>query len=596
MRNSTTAYWNDNDQERLQMDTIATHLINALSRSGVRRVYGLPGDSLNGFTDAIRRTGEVTWEHVRHEETAAFAAAADAALTGDLAVCAGSCGPGNLHLINGLYDAQRSRVPVLAIAAHIPRSEIGSEYFQETRPQDLFRDCSVYCELVSTPEMAPRIFAMAIRAAVEESGVAVVVVPGEIFLAPGDEKHWLTRPIKATKSVIRPDEVSLRQAAQILNDGEKVTILGGAGVQGAHDALVQLAGTLNAPVVHALRGKEFIEYDNPFDVGMTGLLGFTSGYKAIKEADTLLMLGTDFPYQQFYPQDARIVQVDIRGRNLGRRRPIDLGLVGSVADTLEALQPLLVQKQDRTHLDRSLRHYARTRKSLDGLAVNDRDKTPIRPEYVAGLVSRLASDDAVFTVDVGSPVVWAARYLTMNGTRRIVGSFNHGTMACAVPHAIGAQTAFPHRQVVALAGDGGLTMMFGELITLIQNRLPVKVIVFNNSSLNFVELEMKAAGIVNFGTDLTNPDFASVGRALGAFGKRVEHPGELEQAVTEAFAHQGPAIVDVVTARQEMSVPPVVSAEQAKGFSLYAIRTIMAGRADELLDLITTNVSRRILD
>lgn len=399
-----------------------------------------------------------------------------------------------------------------------------------------------------------------------------------------------------TRSVVRPDDVSLRQAAEILNAGERVTILGGAGVEGAHDELIRLAGTLNAPVVHALRGKEFIEYDNPYDVGMTGLLGFSSGYKAIKESDTLLMLGTDFPYQQFYPEQARIIQVDVRGRNLGRRTPIDLGLVGTVADTLAALQPLLTQKSSRDHLDRSLRHYAKTRKTMDGLAVNDRDRTPIRPEYVAGLADRLASDDAVFTVDVGSPVVWAARYLRMNGRRRLIGSFNHGTMACALPHAIGAQTAFPGRQVVALAGDGGLTMLFGELITLLQNGLPVKVIVFNNSSLNFVELEMKAAGIVNFGTELVNPDFAAVGRALGAFGRRVEHPGELEQALTDAFAHDGPAIVDVVTARQELSIPPAISAEQAKGFSLYAIRTIMAGRADELLDLVTTNVSRRLLD
>jgi pyruvate dehydrogenase (quinone) len=577
------------------MATVATQMLAALTRSGVRRVYGLPGDSLNGFTDAIRRSGDVTWEHVRHEETAAFAAAADAALTGQLAVCAGSCGPGNLHLINGLFDAQRSRVPVLAIAAHIPRSEIGSEYFQETHPQDLFAECSVYCELVSTPEMAPRILELAMRAAIEENGVAVIVVPGEIFLARAVESAWLTKPILPTRSVVRPDDEGLRRAAEILNNGERVTILGGAGVAGAHDALIRLAGTLNAPVVHALRGKEFIEYDNPYDVGMTGLLGFASGYKAIKEADTLLMLGTDFPYQQFYPDNARIVQVDVRGRNLGRRTPIDLGLVGTVADTLAALQPLLAQKSSREHLDRSLRHYAKTRKTMDGLAVNDRDKTPIRPEYVAGLANQLASDDAVFTVDVGSPVVWAARYLRMNGKRRLVGSFNHGTMACALPHAIGAQTAYPGRQVVAFAGDGGLTMLFGELITLLQNHLPVKVIVFNNSSLNFVELEMKAAGIVNFGTDLVNPDFAAVGRALGAFGRRVEEPSELEHALTDAFAHDGPAVVDVVTARQELSIPPAISAEQAKGFSLYAIRTIMAGRADELLDLVTTNVSRRIL-
>ncbi len=578
------------------MATVADHVIATLRASGVRRVYGLPGDSLNGFTDALRRSGAISWEHVRHEETAAFAAAADAALTGELAVCAGSCGPGNLHLINGLFDAQRSRVPVLAIAAHIPRTEIGSGYFQETHPQDLFRECSVYVELVSTPEMLPRILHMAMRAAVEERGVAVVVIPGEIFSAKADPTPWQTKPVVKTRSLARPDDASLRAAAAILNDAQAVTILGGAGVGGAHDALVTLAATLKAPVVHALRGKEFIEYDNPYDVGMTGLLGFASGYKAIKEADTLLMLGTDFPYQQFYPDHATVIQVDIRGRNLGRRTPIDLGLVGSVADTLAALQPLLRPKSDSAHLDRALRHYRRTRKTLDDLAVNDRDRTPIRPEYVAGLVNTLASDDAVFTVDVGSPVVWAARYLSMNGRRRLIGSFNHGTMANALPHAIGAQTAYPQRQVVALAGDGGLTMLFGELITLVQNRLPVKIVVFNNSSLNFVELEMKAAGIVNFGTDLTNPNFADVAHALGIFGRRVERPDELRAALADAFAVDGPAVVDVVTARQELSIPPAITAEQARGFSLYAIRTILAGRADELLDLVTTNVARRILD
>jgi pyruvate dehydrogenase (quinone) len=578
------------------MATVAQHVITALTISGIQRVYGVAGDSLNGFTDAIRRSDAITWEHVRHEETAAFAAAADAALTGQLAVCVGSCGPGNLHLINGLYDAQRTRVPVLAIAAHIPLAEVGSGYFQETHPQELFRECSVYCELVSNAEMAPRIVEMAMRAAVEDGGVAVVVIPGEVFLSRLGDDGWDTRPVLPTRSVVRPDDASLRRAADILNAGERVTILGGAGVAGAHDELIRLGGTLHAPIVHALRGKEHIEYDNPYDVGMTGLLGFASGYKAIKEADVLLMLGTDFPYGQFYPDNARIIQVDIRGRHLGRRVPIELGLVGTVKDTVAALQPLLAQKNDRDHLDRALNHYRRTRKSLDSLAVNDRNRTPIRPEYVAGLVNRLASDDTVFTFDVGSPAIWAARYLTMNGRRRLSGSFTHGTMACAVPHAIGAQTAYRNRQVVALAGDGGLTMLFGELLTLVQNDLPVKVVVLNNSSLNFVELEMKAAGIVNFGTDLRNPNFAAVAEAIGIFGRRVEQPGDLEQALADAFAHHGPALVDVTTARQELSIPPAITAEQAKGFTLYAIRTILAGRADELLDLVTTNVARRILD
>ncbi len=576
------------------MTTLADHVILTLQASGVTRMYGLPGDSLNGLTDAIRRADDFSWEHVRHEETAGFAAAGDAALTGQLAVCAGSCGPGNLHLINGLFDAQRSRVPVLAIAAHIPQSEIGSEYFQETRPQELFRECSVYCELVTTPESAPRVLQMAMRAAVEENGVAVVVIPGEIFLHKAGDLR--VSPVLPTHSICRPADDELRRAATILNNSDKITILAGAGAEGAHDELVTLAATLKAPVVHALRGKEFVEYDNPYDVGMTGLLGFASGYKAIKEAEVLLMLGTDFPYRQFYPERATVIQVDIRGRNLGRRTPVDLGMVGSVGDTLAALQPLLSTKDDRTHLDRSLKHYRKTRRRLDELAVNDRDKTPIRPEYLAAEADRLAAADAVFTVDVGSPVVWAARYLTMNGRRRLLGSFNHGTMACALPLAIGAQTVDRNRQVVAFAGDGGLTMLFGELITLSQNRLPVKVIVFNNSSLNFVELEMKAAGIVTFGTDLQNPDFAAVARSLGLFGRRVEQPGDLESALTEAFAHDGPALIDVVTARQELSIPPAITVEQAKGFSLYAIRTILAGRSDELLDLVSTNVARRILD
>ncbi|MDH6242827.1 ubiquinone-dependent pyruvate dehydrogenase [Mycobacterium sp. OTB74] len=577
------------------MPTVADHIITTLQISGVDRVFGLPGDSLNGFTDAIRRADGFAWEHVRHEESAAFAAAGFAAVTGQLAVCAGSCGPGNLHLINGLFDAQRSRVPVLAIAAHIPAAEIGSQYFQETHPQELFRECSVYCEMAGTPETALRVLQMAMRAAIQEQGVAVVVIPGEVLLHRAHDAARI-RPVLPARTIARPDDASLTAAAAILNQGSRITILAGAGVAGAHEQLVELAGTLKAPIVHALRGKEFVEYDNPYDVGMTGLLGFASGYKAIKEADVLLMLGTDFPYQQFYPDDATVIQVDIRGSHLGRRTPIDLGLVGTVQDTLIALHPMLAPKTDRIHLDRALNHYRRTRERLDSLAVNDRDRTPIRPEYVAGLVNRLAADDAVFTVDVGSPVVWAARYLTMNGRRRLIGSFNHGTMACALPLALGAQTVDRRCQVVALAGDGGLTMLFGELITLVQNRLPVKLIVFNNSSLNFVELEMKAAGIVTFGTDLHNPNFAAVAQACGLFTRRVEQPAQLESAIAEVLQHDGPALVDVVTARNELTIPPAITAEQAKGFSLYAIRTLLAGHSDELLDLMTTNVARRILD
>ncbi|ODR00758.1 pyruvate dehydrogenase [Mycobacterium sherrisii] len=577
------------------MSTVADRIIEALKATGVQRIYGLPGDSLNGFTDAIRRAEGISWEQVRHEEAAAFAAAADAALSGRLAVCVGSCGPGNLHLINGLYDAQRSGVPVLAIAAHIPLSEIGSGYFQETHPQQLFKECSVYRELASTPEAAPRIVEMAMRAAVEECGVSVVVIPGELFVRRAKDDRPV-RPVVPARSLQRPDNESLAKTAQVLNGSDRVTILAGAGAAGAHDQVVELASVVRSPVVHTLRSKEHLEYDNPFDVGMTGLLGFASGYKAIREAEVLLMLGTDFPYRQFYPQNATVIQVDICGSRLGRRTPVDIGLVGTVKDTLAALLPLLRRKLDGAHLDRALRHYRKTRASMDALAVNDRNRTPIRPEYVTAIVDRLAADDAVFTYDVGSPVIWAARYLTMNGRRRLIGSSTHGSMAGALPHAVGAQTADRSRQVIALAGDGGLAMLFGELLTLRQNKLPVKVVVFNNASLNFVELEMKAAGFVTFGTDLHNPDFAAVARALGLFGVRVETPCELEPALKRALSHEGPAIVDVITTRQELTIPPAITAEQAKGFTLYAIRTILAGHGDELLDLVTTNVARRILD
>ncbi|GIT79828.1 pyruvate dehydrogenase [Leifsonia sp. LS1] len=577
------------------MPTVADTIVEIIKDAGVKRVYGIPGDSLNGFTDALRRDGDVAWEHVRHEEAAAFAAAAEAALTGELAVCAGSCGPGNLHLINGLFDANRSRVPVLAIAAQIPGPEIGSTYFQETHPQDMFREAAVYTELVSIPEQLPRVLEIAMRTAVERRGVAVVVVPGEIFLKESTGRRT-SAPIVYSPRVTRPTDGELRAAADILNGAKKVTILAGAGVEGGHTELIRLAGALKAPVVHALRGKEFIEYDNPYDVGMTGLLGFSSGYRAMESCDVLLMLGTDFPYQQFYPSKAKIIQVDLRGENLGRRTPIDLGLVGSVADTAEALLPLLKERSDTKHLDSSTAHYAKARKSLDELAVNDRNRTPIHPQYVARLISELATDDAVFIPDVGSPVVWAARYLRMNGRRRLIGSFSHGSMANALPHAIGAQAAFPDRQIVALAGDGGLAMLLGELLTLRQNRLPVKIVVFNNSSLNFVEVEMKAAGFVNFGTGLDNPDFAQVAQAIGLHGQRVEKPDELESALRTAFAHDGPALIDVVTARQELSIPPAITAEQVKGFTLYALRTIMSGRGDELVDLADTNIFRRLFD
>lgn len=566
---------------------VAEAMVASLKANGVKRVYGIPGDSLNGFTDALRKDGSITWAHVRHEEVAAFAAAAEAELTGELAVCAGSCGPGNLHLINGLFDATRTRVPVLAIAAQIPSQEIGSNYFQETHPESLMADACVYTTLVSDPSQMPRAMEIAMRTAIEKKGAALIAIPGDVALK--EALNTRTPVIKQTNPIVVPNDDELAEAAELLNSAKKVTILAGAGSKGAHDEVVALADALGAPIVHAFRGKEWMEYDNPFDVGMTGLLGFASGYRAMDACDTLLMLGTDFPYQQFYPDNAKTIQVDIRGDQLGRRHPLDLGLVGTVRDTAAALLKLVEHKKNRAHLKDSLTHYKKTREKLNELATDKRKSGPIHPQYVARIIDELADDDAVFTADVGSPVVWLARHITVNGKRRILGSFNHGSMANAIPQGIGAQWSHPGRQVITLSGDGGLTMLMGDLVTLTHAQLPVKIMVFNNSSLNFVELEMKAAGFVNYGTDLINPNFADMANAMGIFGQKVDNPGQVKDAVAAALSYDGPALIDFSTERQELSMPPAVKMEQMKGFALYAIRTVMSGRGDELLDLASAN-------
>jgi pyruvate dehydrogenase (quinone) len=565
--------------------------IDTLVEAGVKRVYGLTGDSLNGITDAIRRNKKIEWMHVRHEEAAAFAAGAESQLTGEIAVCAGSCGPGNLHLINGLYDCHRSRVPVLAIAAQVPSQEMGSGYFQETHPQHLFKDCSYYCELVSQADQMPRVLGIAMRTAIARRGVAVVVIPGDVLQRECPSSP-LPLGIHQPAAVVRPAPAELNQAAELLNRAQKITILGGAGCAGAHTQLIALAARLKAPIVHALRGKEFIEYDNPYDVGMTGLLGFSSGYHAMMNCDALLMLGTDFPYPQFFPQKAKILQVDLRGEQIGRRTPVDLGLIGKVSDTLDALLPLLDEKQDRRYLDTCLQHYQSARKGLDDLAVGEPGRTPIHPQYVTKVLDQLAAPDAVFTCDVGTPTIWASRYLHMNGQRRLLGSFIHGSMANALPQAIGAQAAFPARQVISLSGDGGLAMLLGELLTLRQLQLPVKLVVFNNSSLGFVELEMKAAGLLDFATSLVNPNFAQLAESAGILGLRVEKPEEVAPALAQALAHNGSVLVDVLVNRQELSMPPTITAEQAKGFSLYMVRAVLSGRGDEVVDLAKTNLFR----
>jgi pyruvate dehydrogenase (quinone) len=570
--------------------TAASYMAETLQKAGVKRVYGIVGDSLNGFTDALRQQKAIDWIHMRHEEGAAFAAAAEAHVTGKLAVCAGSCGPGNLHLINGLFDAQRSGVPVLAIAAHIPSTEIGIDYFQATHPEQLFKECSHYVELVSSPNQLPQILNRAIRVAIAKRGVAVVVIPGDVALKPLDAKipHWLV----PTKPLLRPQDEDIRDLASLLNRGSRITLFCGAGCADAHDEVVELAARLKAPIVHAFRGKEYLEFDNPYDVGMTGLVGFTSGYAAMKNCDTLLLLGTDFPYRAFYPEHARIAQVDIRPEALGNRCSLELGLLGGVKETLEALLPVLTTKTDTAHLDAALADYAKARKNLDSLAESGPHSSVIHPQYVMRLASELAAEDAIFTCDVGSPIVWTARYLKVNGKRRIIGSFNHGSMANAMLHAIGAQTAFPDRQVVSLSGDGGFTMMMGDFITLTQQGLNVKVIVLNNGSLGFIEMEMKASGFLDTGCELKNPNFAAMAEAMGIKGIRVEKPQDLKAALTEAFEHDGPVLVDVVSARQELAMPPKTTADQAYHFGLFTMKAVLDGRVAELIDLAKVNLIR----
>ena len=572
-------------------NTLAGLVVEALHAVGVRRVYGVAGDSLNAFTDALSRRAEMAWVHVRHEETAAFAAGAEAHLTGTLAVCAGSCGPGNLHLINGLFDCHRSRVPVLAIAAQIPSAEIGRRYFQETHPQNLFQECSHFCELVSSPEQMPGVLETAIRVAVAERGVSVIVLPGDVGLmkAPADAR--LSASLLPAPALVRPHDRELDALAGLLNGSERVTLLCGRGCFGARAPLMRLADALKSPIVHALGGKEGVEWDNPFDVGMTGLIGFSSGYHAMLGCDTLLMLGTDFPYRQFYPTGAKIAQVDIRAESLGRRCRIDLGVIGDVGATIEGLLPRLVPKTGRAHLDDSLAKYRRAREGLDELAVGHAGRK-IHPQFVAKTLSEIAAEDAVFTFDVGTPTIWAARYFKVNGKRRLIGSLNHGSMANALPQAIGAQAAFPGRQVVSFSGDGGFTMLMGDLLTLVQQRLPVKVVVLNNGTLGFVEMEMKAAGFLDTGVELVNPDFAAMAGGAGLFAKRVEDPADLAGALRAVLGHDGPALLDVVSARQELAMPPTIGREQVAGFSLWLVKAVINGRGSEVLDLARTNLLR----
>jgi pyruvate dehydrogenase (quinone) len=571
--------------------TVSNVMIDTFESIGIKRIYGIVGDSLNGIADALRINGTIELVHTRHEEAAAFAAGAEAAVTGKLAVCAGSCGPGNLHLINGLFDCHRNNVPVLAIASHIPSPEIGSGYFQETHPENLFKECSHYCEIVSHADQLPRMLGIAMQTAIAKKGVAVLVLSGDVALKAAASSLQIPH-VTYPETRIIPSEDELDALADLLNSSEKITLLCGAGCEGAHEELIQLGEKLKSPMVHALRGKEHVEYGNPYDVGMTGLIGFSSGYYAMESCDTLLLLGTSFPYRQFYPSDAKIIQIDINGAQLGKRCKLELGIVGDIKNTLNALMSKLKSDRDEAHLKKSVEHYHKVRAKLDDLAVGRAGKPPIHPQYLARKISELAADDAIFTADVGTPVVWAARYFKMNAERRLIGSFNHGSMANALSQAMGAQAVDRKRQVIAFCGDGGFSMLMGEILTLIQCKLPVKVIIVNNGSLGFVEMEMKASGFIDTGTSLVNPNFAAMAEAIGIHSRRVEDPAGVEPALTDCFDHDGPAIIDVVTNRNELAMPPKITKEQVAGFSLYVTKTILNGDGDQIVELLKTNLWR----
>src|SRR6266550_1781110 len=482
--------------------------------------------------------------------------------------------------------------PVLAIAAQIPSAEIGSSYFQETDPKHLFAQCSHYCELISNAEQMPRVLEIAMQTAISRRGVAVIAVPGDVALRDAVEREPRLR-FPVPQPTVCPAEDEINTLADLLNRSKRITILGGAGCAGAHAELIELAGKLQAPVVHAMRGKEFIEYDNPFDVGMTGLLGFSSGYHAMMNCNTLLMIGTDFPYQQFFPKDAIVIQVDIRGEQLGRRTKVDHGLVGDTKTTLRALLPYLKQSADDEHLKSALEHYRKARKGLDELATESRKEKGNHPQFVTRVLNELAASDAIFTCDVGTPTIWASRYLTMNGKRRLLGSFVHGSMASALPQAIGAQSSHKHRQVISMSGDGGLAMLMGDLLSLHQLQLPVKIIVYKNDALAFVELEMKAAGILEFGTDLINPDFARMAEAAGILGLTAPSSDQVRPKIAQALKHNGPALVEVHVHRQELAMPPTITLAQMTGFSLFALKAVLSGRGDEIIDLAKDSLLRR---
>ena len=571
--------------------TFAQLLVTQLRDMGVERIYGVVGDSLNPVVDAVRKTKGIDWVHVRNEEAGAFAAGAEARLTGKLAVCAGSCGPGNTHLIQGLFDAHRDNAPVLAIASHIPSPKIGTGFFQETHPEILFRECSHFCEMVNSGEHGATLLHIAAQTAIAKQGVSVLVLPGDV--ADEEVSGPLTRDLATELGAVQPAPGPVGRLAELINKADKVTLFVGAGVKDAREEVLALAGTLKAPIGHAFGGKEIIQYDNPYDVGMNGLLGYGACYEAMHEADLVILLGTDFPYSEFLPEpdDAKLVQVDADASRLGRRAPLDLALHGDVALTIQALLPLIKAKKSNRFLSKMLKQH---HKALTGVVAaytkNVEKMTPIHPEFLAATLDDLADDDAIFTVDTGMCNVWGARYITPNGKRRLFGSWHHGTMANALPQAIGASAAFPDRQVISMSGDGGLGMLMGELLTVKLHELNTKILVFNNSSLGMVKLEMLVEGIPDFETDHEQVDFAAVAQGAGIPSVRITDPKKLKKELAAALATPGPMLIDVVTDPDALSMPPKITAQQIRGFATASTKVLLGGGVGKMVDMAASNI------
>ena len=566
---------------------ISDQLVEILVDAGIQRIYAVTGDSLNHVNAAVHRNGKIKWIHVRHEETAAFAAGAEAQLNG-LACCAGSSGPGHVHLINGLYDAHRSSASVLAIASTISTKEFGTDFFQETNTIRLFDDCSCYNQVAATPSQMPRMLQAALQHAVHKKGVAVLGLPGDITNLPAAAVETITTLFR-NKPVVRPSEDELVQLASLLNSYKKVTIYCGLGAAEAHSEIIQLAEKLKAPVAYSYKAKMTIQYNNPYEVGLTGLLGIPSAYHSMHECELLVLLGTDFPYTPFMPVENKIVQIDIKPETLGRRAKLDMGLCGDVKDTLQVLMPMIEMKEDATFLDLQLKFYKEVKKNLLNY-VNDPGKTDaIHPEFVVSVINELAAKDAIFTVDTGMCCVWAARYIDGTGGRKMLGSFNHGSMANAMPQAIGAALACPGKQVIAFCGDGGLSMMMGDLMTIIQYKLPVKIIVFNNRTLGMVKLEMEVAGIPDLETEMLNPDFTKLAEAMGMPGITINDPGEVKSGLEKAFLQEGPVLVNILTDPNALAMPPKLEFDQLKGMAKYIGKMMLSGRMDEVFKIISSN-------